>query len=69
VDASVVTTTDHDDLRPDRVGEVGVLVQAEWLLGDLEATDKLDGVARRPFPPRSSVAPKVTGVASPTLTT
>ena len=38
--------SDYDDLRPDRVREVEVLVDGEWLLGDLEATDKLDGVWR-----------------------
>jgi hypothetical protein len=37
---------DYDDLRPDRVRDVEVLVGGEWQLGDLEATYKLDGVWR-----------------------
>lgn len=31
---------DYDDLRPDRVREVEVLVDGEWLSGDLEAVDR-----------------------------
>jgi hypothetical protein len=41
-----VTHTNYDDLRPDSVREVEVLVDNEWHLGDLEATDKLNGVWR-----------------------
>jgi len=41
-----VAHDDYDDLRPDRVREVEVFVDDEWHLGDLEATDTLDGIWR-----------------------
>jgi hypothetical protein len=39
-------TGTYEDLRPDRVREVEVLVDGEWLTGDLEAVDKQDGAWR-----------------------
>ena len=51
----LMSTTDYDDLRPDRVRAVEVQpdIDGDWIPGDLEAIDKSDDVWRiRPVLPR-----------------